>query len=212
MADIRTKKDGVPVATPVEPIKNQEHVLEIAKMLREKSPRDCALFVLGVNIGLRAGDLSALRVKDVWNGKAIVPSIRIHEEKTDKFKEFYINQAAATALKWYITEYYKDTQPNDYLFPSRKGGTPIVVQSLHRLVNTWCESVGASGHFGSHTLRKTFGYHVYMQHYQKNPRILDLLMNIYNHNSAKDTLQYIGISQDEIKTVYLDLNLGLDVR
>lgn len=49
------------------------------------------------------------------------------------------------------------------------------------------------GEIGTHTLRKTFGYHMYMQ--TKN---IALLMEIFNHSSERVTLRYIGVNQDAI--------------
>jgi integrase len=46
---------------------------------------------------------------------------------------------------------------------------------------------------GTHTLRKTFGYH----HYQQNKDVA-ILQQIFNHSSPSITLRYIGINQDII--------------
>ena len=46
---------------------------------------------------------------------------------------------------------------------------------------------------GTHTLRKTFGYHFYKQY--KN---VALLQKIFNHSDPQVTLRYIGIDQDEM--------------
>lgn len=54
---------------------------------------------------------------------------------------------------------------------------------------------------GTHTLRKTFGYHAY-----KNGVDLSLLMRIFNHSSQAVTLRYIGITQDQIDDVYINLD------
>ena len=48
-------------------------------------------------------------------------------------------------------------------------------------------------HVGTHTMRKTFGYHVY----QKTKDAV-MLMKIYNHSDIHITLRYIGVEQDYI--------------
>lgn len=59
---------------------------------------------------------------------------------------------------------------------------------------------GAAAEFGldeigTHTLRKTYGYHMYMQ--TKN---IALVMEIFNHSSEKVTLRYIGgVNQDAME-------------
>jgi integrase len=60
-----------------------------------------------------------------------------------------------------------------------------------------------SGEIGTHTLRKTFGYHAY-----QNGSSLELLMDIFNHSSKSQTLRYIGITEEQKKEVYLQSNLG----
>jgi integrase len=50
--------------TKVEPIRRLEDIKAIKKLLADK-PRDLLLFTMGVNNGLRIGDLLQLRVKDV---------------------------------------------------------------------------------------------------------------------------------------------------
>ncbi|GKS12930.1 hypothetical protein YDYSY3_39300 [Paenibacillus chitinolyticus] len=44
---------------------------------------------------------------------------------------------------------------------------------------------------GTHTLRKTFGYHFY-----KRYKDVALLQQIFNHSAPSITLRYIGINQD----------------
>ena len=47
---------------------------------------------------------------------------------------------------------------------------------------------------GTHTLRKTFGYHFY-----KQTKDVAMLQNILNHSVQNITLRYIGITQDMIE-------------
>ncbi|CAF1747999.1 Tyrosine recombinase XerD [Bacillus subtilis] len=44
---------------------------------------------------------------------------------------------------------------------------------------------------GTHTLRKTFGYHFY-----KQTKDVAMLQEIFNHSDQRTTLRYIRINQD----------------
>jgi len=49
--------------------------------------------------------------------------------------------------------------PGEHLFKSHKVGQALKVSSVHNLVKAWCKPVKLKGNYGSHTLRKTRGYH-----------------------------------------------------
>jgi integrase len=55
----------------VEPIKDIEKIEEIKDVLLEKSYRNYMIFLVGINTGLRIGDLLKLKVEDVRNRKHI---------------------------------------------------------------------------------------------------------------------------------------------
>jgi len=103
-------------------------------------------------------------------------------------------------VKKVIENYIKEL-PNleisNYVFQSRKGeNMPITRQQAYRILNNATEMIGLveknekgvpmSGKIGTHTLRKTFGYHAY-----QNESSLELLMDIFNHSSKSQTLRYI---------------------
>ena len=54
------------------------------------------------------------------------------------------------------------------------------------------------GRYGAHTLRKTWGYH------QRVTFGVDIptLMTCFNHSSQRQTLDYLCVQAEEIKTVY----------
>lgn len=60
-----------------------------------------------------------------------------------------------------------------------------------------CKKVGLEERIGTHSMRKTFGYH----HYQQFKDIA-LLQKIFNHSSQLITLRYIGIDQEQIDYTY----------
>ena len=57
------------------------------------------IFVVGINVGLRAGDLLELKVNDVLGNKEIVDTVLIKEQKTGKVRELTLNECAKDAIK-----------------------------------------------------------------------------------------------------------------
>ena len=62
-------------------------------------------------------------------------------------------------------------------------------------------------HVATHTLRKTFAYHQMVMS-GNDPRKLLLLQKMFGHSTSAQTLDYIGITLEEIEKAYLELNLG----
>lgn len=182
----------------VEPIREKKQIEAVKKILKSGNIRDYVLFVIGINSGLRISDLLTLRVSDVFDGKKIKDRITIREQKTGKLKNFPVSDTIAKALKEYNVSSMIVDAP---LFPSQKGGNPISRVQAYRILNTAAEGLKLQK-IGTHTLRKTFGYHAYLAGVDVS-RIMQLL----NHSSQKETLRYIGISQDELDEIYLNLNL-----
>lgn len=69
--------------------------------------------------------------------------------------------------------------------------------AAYSIIKEACVLAGIEAHIGTHTMRKTFGYH----HYKKF-RDLALLQKIFNHSNPQITLRYIGIEQDQIENSY----------
>jgi len=183
----------------VEPIRDRKKIEAMKKVLKGSNLRDHVLFTLGINSGLRVSDLLKLKVTDVLDERGRVKDrITVREKKTGKSKTFPFSDTVIKALK----EYLMETHPEVTLFPSRKGGGPITRQQAYRIINDTARTVGIKDRIGTHTLRKTFGYHAYIAGVDVT-RIQSLL----NHSSPKETLRYIGITQDELDDVYLNLNL-----
>ena len=73
---------------------------------------------------------------------------------------------------------------------------------VYRFINDVCRDLGISVNVGTHTMRKSFGYH----HYKQNNDVA-LLQKILNHSSPAITLRYIGIAQEEIDYSYNNFEL-----
>lgn len=153
----------------VQPIRSTKQIELMKTFLLKRSKRDWFLFVLGINVGLRISDILPLQVKHIKNKSHIV----IREKKTGKKKRFPIN----SELRALINDYIKNKGDNEYLFPSRKTKLNIDRVQAYRIINLAAAEVGLS-EIGTHTMRKTFGYHFY----QKTKDVA-LLQEIFNHSS-----------------------------
>ena len=169
----------------VEPIRCKKTIKKIKTNLLKKSPRNFLLFSLGINSGLRISDILKLKVKDVKD----VEYIQIKEKKTQKSKRFPITNA----YKKILDEFIKNKSLEDWLFKSKKGNRPITRVQAYRIIRRACEKAGITTKIGTHTLRKTFGYHFYQE-----KKDIALLQTIFNHSTPTVTLRYIGINQDMI--------------
>lgn len=168
----------------VQPVREKEKIDEIKNELKKSGYRDYLLFVTGINTGLRISDLIKLKVKDVRNNTHVI----ITEQKTGKQKRFLINPNL-TAI---MNEYIKNLPDEEYIFKSRQGGNkPITRVQAYRIINNAVRKSGVADQVGTHTLRKTFGYH----HYQLYKDIA-VLQDIFNHSAPSITLRYIGINDD----------------
>lgn len=184
----------------VQPIRDLKKIETIKKLLKQQNLRDYCLFVVGINSGLRISDLLKLTVSDVIDGNKLKDRIRLREKKTNKFKDFPLSDNAKSALKEYLkTREYTTNEP---LFLSRKNKGFLLRQQAYKIINNVAKEVGIKEKIGTHTLRKTFGYHAYNNGYD-----ITLIQKLFNHSSPSVTLRYIGITQDELDNVYLSLDL-----
>jgi len=169
----------------VEPIRDKNKIEIVKRILKENGSRDYLLFLLGINSGLRISDILKLKVSDVKNKKYI----ELNEQKTGKYKRFPITNSYKSALEDFIIGKNSD----EWLFSSQRGGKPITRIQAYRIICNACSKAGITFRIGTHTLRKTFGYHFY-----NKTKDVALLQCIFNHSAPSVTLRYIGINQDII--------------
>lgn len=180
----------------VEPIRKLKDVRAIKKILADK-PRDLLLFTLGINNGLRAGDLLKLKVHQIKNLK-VGDSIAIVEKKTSKKNILVINQPSYDAVQNFFKHIDKDD--DDYLFSGRKGKNPITIPSLNRLIKSWTDAINLKGRFGTHSLRKTWGY---IQRTEFGVPI-EKITQRYLHSSPAVTMRYLGLQTQEVEDILVN--------
>jgi integrase len=179
----------------VDPIKSVKDIKAIKKLLAGNALY-AALFTVGINTNLRAGDLLKITADQV-RGLCPMGEIEIREEKTKKTRRLSLNEACIEAINALLAR--RTYQDDDILFQGQRG--PLTVGSVHRLVKSWCRSINLKGNFGSHTLRKTWGYHQRVTFGVGLPE----LMVCFNHSTQRQTLQYLCIQPEEVKVIYSNI-------
>jgi len=192
----------------VEPIRDRKKIAQIKNLLRgQQHYRDLLLFVVGINTALRISDLLQLRVEHLIDDKKrIVRRLWIKEKKRGKRHEIVINNSIREALEEFLTAYPSIVDdPDNYIFFNTKSHSfkdAIKRGQAWKFIKTICKDVGLNGNYGTHSLRKTWGFHARMQGVD-----LALIMHKLNHESIAYTKRYIGITDDELEAVAQRLNL-----
>jgi len=180
----------------VEPIRKKSDIEKIKRVLEG---RNRLMFVFGINSALRISDILSLRIGDVIDEYGRPRDhVDLKEKKTKKTKRFRLNDSIQKELK-------KVTgAPDEYLVRSRRGeNSPISRVQAYRILQNAAKAVGLDDvKIGTHSMRKSFGYHAY-----NAGTPLEHLQIVFNHSSPRETLRYIGIEQEDIDEVYISINL-----
>lgn len=211
--------DEVYAEHSAEPIKSLDDIARIQKYLLDNYRyRDNMLFIVGINFGLRISDLKTLRFANlITDDFTFRDKFPIFEKKTrntrrhKKNRYITINRAVIEAVTIYL-EHTPGVCLSDYLFRSEATNdagknVPLANWSVNRILKGIARDLDLDIRMSTHTLRKTFCYHQMMMSHN-DPRKLLLLQKMLNHSSPAQTLEYIGLTQEEIEDEYRKLNLG----
>ncbi|WP_106494905.1 tyrosine-type recombinase/integrase [Lentibacillus sp. Marseille-P4043] len=168
----------------VEPIRDPDKIDKIKEYLKSRNKRNYIMFLLGITTGLRISDILKLTKEDILKSH-----IDIKETKTTKRKRVKI----PGYIKRELTSYAKTLDEGDYVIQSRQGCNKAIDRSTaYRILREAAEYVNLT-EIGTHTLRKTFGYHFY-----KQTNNIGMLQELFNHSDQQTTKRYIGINQDDL--------------
>jgi integrase len=182
-------------AIRVEPIRSKKHIHNIKKILADK-PRDLCLFTLGINTAFRANELLAIKVEHV-RYLEVGDILTIKQRKTQKYRSVALNENVVASIQSYLQRI--PLADEAALFTGLRGC--LTVPTVNRLVKTWCASVGLKGNYGSHSMRKTWGY----WQRQNGADILNLV-EAFGHATQRQTMAYLGLQPEDVMKLY-HLNL-----
>lgn len=191
----------------VQPIRKQEEIQRIEDKLlainTPKSIRMYCMFEIGIYMGMRIGDMIKLRVGDLRgkNELTFTPEKTSHRAGRENYRAKRLTLPIAPEIRKMVKYIYSEMSDDDFLFPSTKHDFDGKLMHINRQT-AWRDMkdiqrmAGIRYPIGCHTMRKTFGYHIYQQHHD-----VAWLQTWYGHSSPAVTLIYIGIADDEKKAV-----------
>lgn len=183
----------------VQPIRNKKQLKEFLELLETSSKhgeRNRLLFEIGLNTGLKVSDLVKLKTTDVFDHN----SLTIYD-KSGRFRSVPLN-SALKMLKRYQAIHKEKYEGSKWLFPRSTNLDEYLTEKAYYKIIHQCGEYLGMNYIGTNTIRKTFGYHFYMQ-----TKDIVQLMDILNYSSQKKTLQYIGLSEEATRASLKDFKL-----
>ncbi|NRT15267.1 integrase [Flavobacterium sp. 28A] len=151
------------------------------------------LIVFGINVGLRISDILTLKYEDLEN-----ESISLIESKTNKRRVIRLNDNIKKAYRL-LKE--RSQENNGYVFTSNQK-TIYSSQYINRKLKEIFGSKSLA--ISTHSLRKTFGRQVWSNNGESDKALL-YLSELFNHSSPSITKRYLGIRQEELDDIYMNL-------
>lgn len=172
----------------VQPLKDIEDIRAIKEELRNtrNHQRNLLIFEIGLSTALRISDILQLRKKDVVGGV-----VRVKTQKTKVYRTIELNGRVSRMLLGYV-EALKD---DDVLFP-------ITYKSVWKLFRQAAERAEIPD-FATHSMRKTAAWHFYV----RSGYDLRKTMYLLNHKETRETIAYLNLSDDEVNSVLVGMDL-----
>ncbi len=174
-------------------------VLKVIKFL--KTPRDRAIFVLGIRSGFRISEILSLQVGDIFQYNQVVERVRIRAMYM-KGKENTRDVALHSDARTHIEELVRSL-PDGYngpLFRSKQGGA-LGRKMAWVVLKEAFKAAKIKGNVATHSLRKTFAKNVY----EALDRNILKTQKALGHKSLDSTVSYLEVDQNEIDSAILSV-------
>jgi integrase len=188
-------------------IKWDEAVSLIHALEREGRYRMCLIVTFGCFWGLRIGEILSLTWEDILGRDNFLIQIeksgRRKNPKTRRIE--IIPDVRALIERLYPKLNVKNTK--NLIFLNTKTGKAYLTQNINKRLKIIGRRYQLSTkNLSSHSLRKTFG-RKYASDNQFSEESIVLLSEIFQHQKISDTRRYLGITEDEVKSVYKSFRL-----
>lgn len=176
----------------------EEQTTMLKTLLTNKGEiKELALFSLGIDTILRAGDLLSLKVEDVLDHQGN-PTLHINIQQEKTTRPHIVKYSAKTGelIKQLIKSQKK--RPQDYLFTFYQKKTPMKRVSYSRMIKKWSGYLGLDKkNYATHSGRRTNSSLLF-----KKTKNLKLVQEVMGHKNINSTVQYLNIDRDEAWSKY----------
>ena len=187
------------------PVKSKAKIAEIiAYMEDHNSQRDILIFRFGINSGLRLSDILPLRYNDIYNGDGEFKEyLVLREKKTKREISLVLNKNIRLHMDRYVIARPALKKENGFIFySSRLPDRPVHKSQVWKVFKK-IEYALSLEQFATHSMRKTFGWHLFTL-----TKDIRTVQRALNHQSPTTTMRYIGVDQVELDRALRKLSLG----
>lgn len=152
----------------------------------------------GIFFGLRISDILQLS----WDMLLNDSSFQLIEKKTQKRREVRINKGFQKHI-WDCYNALLITDKSEKCFKSRERRV-YSIQRINMILKDIKKkyNIKSVKNFSTHSLRKTFGRHVYERADSNGEMALVMLSELFNHSNIAITKRYLGLRKEEIMGCY----------
>ena len=182
-----------------------EAVSLIHQLERDGNHKLCLMAAFGCFWGLRGGEILTLRWCDILDKNSFEVEIEKSGNKIRKRRIDIIPDIRGLISRTYTRMLIKNR--NEPVFLNRKTGKQHTIQNINGLIKTMARKYRLSAvKLSTHSFRKTFGRH-YWEENDHSEQALIILSEVFQHQKISDTKRYLGITEDEIRSVYHSFRL-----
>jgi site-specific recombinase XerD len=189
---------------------NQEIEACINTFKGKYAKRNRAMFVLGLNTGLRIAEILSIRIKDIRPFEKITDYLYIEKRHTKnkiEGKSIVVNDN----IKKYVMEYLDDFEKlygeppkaEFLLFQSRNGENQAICEKQgSNVLKDVYKELELTGKLATHTMRKSYANRM---HVKMGCDILKTQKALH-HRDVSSTTYYLNVDQKEIDAAILSLD------
>lgn len=166
--------------------------------------RNYTIFQVGKATLLRVSDVLRLKRTDIFDDQGnVCQNAFLHDHKTGKANRLYLKPVTGDLLayqKWLQQE----NLVSPWLFPSIQHPEKHITEKQFYKIMAKAGDLLDLDYLGTHSMRKTGAYRVYIQ---SNYNI-GLVMHLLNHSSEGMTLAYLGLDQASTEEMLDNIDFG----